>query len=156
MTKIQFIKPLHLSLKKYLFLKPNKNKVVSVFLIVNPHIPKSDFLKGYLLLLNSDNEIPYANKVFDNIDDYCKIDLKLQKFKVIQSKKVTIKDTDFIIYFILGNSNRYNFWLNKKTEYVWRDHYFISNSNITVNYKVLDINIDSNHILNLVEPYFKT
>lgn len=155
MTKIQFIKSLHLSLKKYLFLKPNKNKIVSVFLIVNPHISQSDFLKGYLLLLNSNDEIPHINKVFNNIDNYCKIDLKLQHFKLVQSKKITSGDTDFIIYFILGNSNRHNFWLHNRTEYVWKDHYFISNTNINVNYKVLDINIDSNHILNLVESYLK-
>jgi hypothetical protein len=157
MKPTQFIKPLHLSIKKYLFLKPSDNKVVSVFLVINPHFIHNEILKGFLILLNENNEIPYVNKVFDNahIDKYCKIDLKLQNFNIIKKYKVTHNDTDYMIYLILGNSNRHNFWLEKKGAYVWRDHYFTNGNSSSVNYKIETIDIDNHHILNLVESHFK-
>jgi hypothetical protein len=153
MKNIQFIKPLHLNLKKYLFLKPTTNKVVSVFLIVNTNIIYNDFLKGYFLLLNKNNEIPHVNKVFDNyhLDKYCKIDLKLQNFKIIQKNRLTKGDNDFIIYFILGNSNRCNFWLDKQTDYIWRDHYFIPSVSTTIDYTIDNMNINNHNILNMLE-----
>ena len=51
MKPTQFIKPLHLSIKKYLFLKPSDNKVVSVFLVINPHFIHNEILKGFLILV---------------------------------------------------------------------------------------------------------